>query len=170
MKVELVAAEASDRERLENLLELYIHDMSEILGSTPGEDGRFGYRGLDGYWSDPGRHPFLVRADGRLAGFVLVSRGSQVSGDAAVLDVTEFFVVRGLRRSGVGRAAALSVFSSFDGTWEVRVMQRNTGALRFWEETVRSFAGQAFETEAWRSPRGTDMRVWRFRSPSAKAR
>jgi predicted acetyltransferase len=169
MLVELAIATDADRERLQNLLELYIHDFSEMLGSGPREDGRFGYDGLDAYWKDPGRFPFLIRADAQLAGFALVARGSQVSGDAVVFDVAEFFVVRGLRRRGVASAAAASLFSSFAGTWEVRVMEQNANAQAFWERAVSSFTKGRFELFTWRSPRGRDFRVFRFVSPAARA-
>ena len=162
MLVELAIATDADRERLENLLELYLHDCSEILGYGPRENGRFGYDGLDAYWNEPGRFPFLIRADGQLAGFALVARGSQVSGDATVFDVVEFFVVRGLRRRGVGATAAARVFSSFAGTWEVRVMEENAGARAFWERAVSSFTTGTFESFMWRSQRGRDFRVFRF--------
>jgi len=165
MHVEVVPAVAGDRERLANLLELYIHDLSEFVDLCPGEDGRFGYERLDSYWSEPGRYANLIRADGRLAGFALVSRGSQVSGDPSVFDVAEFFVVRALRHSRVGSAAARMLFSSLAGKWEVRVMERNVAGRLFWERVVGEFAGAHCETLAWQSPRGRRFRVFRFASP-----
>jgi hypothetical protein len=73
-----------------NLLELYAHDFSELQDKDLGEDGRFGYGTLPLYWTEPGRYPFLVRVNGRLAGLVLVRRGSVISGEEAVLDMAEF--------------------------------------------------------------------------------
>jgi predicted acetyltransferase len=169
MHIELVSATLADRERLENLFELYLHDFSELLGYAPGEDGRFGYPPLDLYWKERGRFPFLIRADGRLAGFVLVASGSQVSGDPDVFDMAEFFVVRGLRRHGVGLAAAAQAFAAFPGTWEVRVMGQNTAAQRFWERAVPRFAPGRFAAFAWRSARGSDWQVFRFVSPGVTA-
>ncbi|MEO8605357.1 MAG: GNAT family N-acetyltransferase [bacterium] len=164
MRIELCQATVADRQRLENLLELYAHDFSEIVGGAPDATGRFGYPGLDAYWREPGRVPYLLRADGKLAGFALIARGSQVSGDAAVFDVAEFFVVRGLRRRGVGLAAAHAVFASAAGEWEVRVMRRNAAAQPFWERAVASFSGGRFSSLEWRSPRGSEVRVFRFAS------
>jgi predicted acetyltransferase len=166
MLIEVAAATHADRERIENLMELYLHDFSEILGSAPREDGRFGYAGLDAYWNEPGRFPFLIRADGQLAGFALVARGSQVSDDPTVLDMAEFFVVRGLRRRAVGLSAAARVFSSLCGTWEVRVMEKNVGALIFWERAVAAFTQGNFESRTWCSPRGNNFRVFGFVSPA----
>ncbi len=128
---------------LANLLELYAHDFSEFHNLDLGEDGRFGYRSLPLYWSEPGRHPFLVRMDGKLAGLVLVKRGSEVSGNAEVWDMAEFFIVRGCRRRGIGTRVAHEVWSRFPGLWEIRVMQANVSARHFWTEAISMFAGEA---------------------------
>jgi len=128
---------------LANLFELYVYDFSELLDLHLGPDGRFGYSGLPMYWSDPARHPFLVRLDGNLAGFALVKKGSEVSDDESVWDMVEFFVVRGYRRRGIGMEAAHQVWRRLPGKWEVRVMQANPRALPFWERAVAAFTGEA---------------------------
>ena len=66
-RVEVVAATPEQEPILANLLELYVHDFSEFLDLDIGEDGRFGYPSLPLYWSEPDRHPFLIRT-GRQAG------------------------------------------------------------------------------------------------------
>ena len=108
LEVSLDVAPARDAALLANLLELYVHDLSEAFPLIElGADGRFGYDPLPLYWSEPERRfPFLIRCGGRVAGFVLVARGSPASDDPDVLDVAEFFVLRRYRRSGVGRRAA----------------------------------------------------------------
>ena len=108
-----------------NLLELYIHDFSELRDVDLGPDGRFGYRLLPLYWSDPDRHAFLIRIDGKLAGFALVKRGSELSGNKAVWDMGEFFVIRGHRRRGFGTQVMHELWRRLPGLWEIRVMQSN---------------------------------------------
>jgi predicted acetyltransferase len=127
---------------LANLLELYAYDFSEFHNLEIGDDGRFGYRFLPLYWSEPDRHPFLLRIEGKLAGLVLLKRGSEVSGDAAVWDMAEFFVLRGCRRRGIGTRAAHEVWRRFPGMWQVRVMQANVSAEHFWAEAIATFTGE----------------------------
>jgi predicted acetyltransferase len=141
-RVEVIAAAHEQQPILANLLELYVHDFCEFLDLDIGEDGRFGYASLPLYWSEPGRQPFLIRMDGKLAGLALVKRGSDVSGNDAVWDMVEFFVLRGCRGRGVGTLAAHQVWTRFPGAWEVRVMQRNTLARRFWAGAISTFAGE----------------------------
>src|SRR5215469_15264124 len=81
-------------ETLANLLELYVHDFSEVLQIKVGENGRFGYEPLRLYWQDPKRHPLLIRVDGGLAGFALVKQGSEVSSNPDIWDMAEFFILR----------------------------------------------------------------------------
>lgn len=141
--IEVIPATAEQEPILANLLELYAHDFSEFSDLELGPDGRFGYRDLWLYWSKPDRHPFLVRIDGRLAGLILVKRGSAISGDQAVWDMAEFFVARGYRRRGVGTKMAHEVWRRLPGRWEVRVMESNSSALLFWERAVTEFADEA---------------------------
>jgi len=144
-QLEVIPAAPEQAPILANLLELYAHDFSEFRPLDLGEDGRFGYRYLPLYWSEPGRHPFLIRLDGKWAGLVLVKKGSEVSGSGAVWDMAEFFVVRGCRRRGIGSRAAHQVWRRFPGPWEVRVLAANVSARRFWAEAVSTFAGQAIQ-------------------------
>jgi predicted acetyltransferase len=77
-----------------------------------------------------------------LAGFVLVKRGSEVSGDEDVWDVAEFFIVRGYRRRGLGMKVAHEVWRMYPGRWEARVMESNHSAKEFWERTINRFIGK----------------------------
>ncbi len=141
--VEVIAATHEQQPILANLLELYVHDFSELLDLDIGEDGRFGYPSIGLYWSEPGRHAFLIRADGKLAGLAMVKKGSEVSSSDAVWDMVEFFVLRGCRERGIGTLAAHQVWRRFPGPWEVRVMQRNSPARHFWARVIAGFSGES---------------------------
>jgi len=143
-QVEVIPAAPDQQPVLANLLELYAHDFSEFLDIELGADGRFGYPNLPLYWSEPGRHPFLARVDGQLAGFVLVKKGSEISHDETVWDMAEFFVVRRYRKRGFGTDIAHQVWRRFPGRWEVRVVETNA-AHRFWEVTISRFVGQPIQ-------------------------
>ena len=149
---------------LSNLLELYIHDLSEIFPLEVGADGRFGYSRLPLYWSEPeSRHAFLIKTGATIAGFALATRGSPVTDDPTDLDVAEFFVLRSYRRTGVGRQAASLLWNRLPGQWVVRVSEANRAGLPFWRRTVEEYTCGAFsEAERPGSPHG--WRVFTFRS------
>ncbi|HEU5074872.1 MAG TPA: GNAT family N-acetyltransferase [Polyangiaceae bacterium] len=157
--VALTLVGPSDAELLANLLELYIHDLSDVFAHPElGPNGRFGYPYLPLYFSEPDRRiACLIRQGSRALGFILVTRGSPVLEDVDVHDVAEFFVVRRYRRSGVGRQAAMLLWRQFPGKWSVRVSEGNPRALAFWTQVVAEYtAGDASE-----SLRPGDPHAWR---------
>jgi predicted acetyltransferase len=169
LEVSLQAAVAGDAPLLANLLELYIHDLSAVFPSIQvGADGRFGYPKLPLYWTEPTRHfPFLIRLRERLVGFVLATRGSPVSEDPDVRDIAEFFVLRGERQAGVGRAAARLLWDSLPGRWTVRVSEGNLPAIPFWSRLTNEYTnGQAKETARPGQPHA--WRVFSFESALQK--
>jgi predicted acetyltransferase len=164
IEVERVTIEHSSV--LENLIQLYVYDFTDYVPMTLKTDGRYEYSHLPLYWTDRERHPFIVKVDGRLAGFALVKKGSDFSGDESVWDMAEFFILRGERRRGIGYAVAARVWRRFPGTWEVRVMPNNGRAFKFWENSIARFLGSPVEPV--RVERGDESRyLFLFESPTA---
>jgi len=160
LRIEL--ASEAERSLLANLLELYIHDLSEVFAVQPGADGRFGYPRLASYWSEPERRfPFLIRDRGKVVGFVLAQRGSPMSDDPEVFDVAEFFVLRSVRRSGVGARAAALLWDRLPGRWIVRVSEANRNGLPFWTRVIQDYAGSG-ATQTQRRAEPHDWRVFAF--------
>lgn len=149
MELEIVPATLGDKPVLRRLLELYTYDFSEFTGDDLDEHGLYGYRYLDHYWTEPDRLPFLFRVDGRLAGFALVRRLEGPGGDADVLDMAEFFVLRKYRRAGIGRQAALWLFAQLPGRWQVRELAENVPAQRFWRAVIAEHTGGRFSETTW---------------------
>lgn len=167
--VELHAAAREQAPVLENLLQLYAHDFSEYVDIATDDAGRFAYARLPLYWTEATRFPFLVKVDGLLAGFVLVSRGSLVSGDSQVWDMAEFFVMRRYRRRGIGAALAQEVWRRFPGRWEVRVHERTKPALQFWTAAISAFAGSSASV-GFVDDDGAQRRLFAFDSPGEASR
>jgi len=135
MNVTLESA-AERRETVENLFQLYVHDFADFWVTRQielGEDGRFPpYPPLAAYWSgEAGAEPWLIRADGELAGFALIDRHSH-SRQPVDFNMGEFFVARLYRREGVGHIAALQAIGARRGQWEIAVARRNLPAQPFW--------------------------------------
>ena len=145
-EVTLEAAAFTEAALLASLLQLYLHDLSEAFDIDLGPDGRFEYHEkFPLYWSEPKRRfPFLIRYEGRVAGFILVTRGPR-----ATFDVAEFFVLRRYRRDGVGRRAASLLWDRLPGRWTVRVLKENKGALAFWTGILEG-AGRIDRRDGWR--------------------
>lgn len=162
MNIDISPASMEEKPVLRNLLELYSYDFSAIDGADVDDSGLYGYEYLDLYWEEPDRFPFLVRVDGRLAGFALVRRGTyfrehESRDEKPAWLIAEFFVMRKYRRRGVGALIARQLFDRFRGRWEIAELAGNGEAQAFWRKTISEYTGGNFtevflETEHWRGP------------------
>jgi predicted acetyltransferase len=128
---------AEDRPVVERLWQLYRHDLSEFRGehdpsgfrgTLPVEDGTFNARGLLPYFQENAdRAAYLFHIGARPVGFALMCG---LTSEPRL--VAEFFVVRGARRQGVGRAAVQKLLALHPGAWEIPFQEHNVAAARFW--------------------------------------
>lgn len=146
---------------LANLFELYAHDFSEHVPLRIQRSGRFEISPGDAWCTRDDHFGYLIQRGAELAGFALVRAGSRVSSTPDVMDVAEFFILRGLRRSGIGTRAAHALFGTFDRPWEVRVRRTNAAALQFWSRVAEAWARQPAASQAFRAD-GVDWDVLRF--------
>lgn len=146
-----------DHPRLLTLLQFYAYDFSEILALEVAADGRFHVPAVSAQLIDPRNHAFLIRVDDHLAGFALVQPRSYLTGDAAVFDMAELFVMRRHRRCGVGEQVATWLFNRFAGRWEVRQKAENQAATAFWRRIIGRYSSGRYEEHLlddarWRGP------------------
>ncbi len=162
--VTLEPATAAARSIISNLMELYLYEFSAVDGRPIGEDGCYGYATLDAYWSEAGRYPFLIKVDGRLAGFALVMEQRILDGHSPGHLIAEFFVLRAYRRRGVGASIAAELFDRFPGPWWVSEHAGNAPALAFWRTVIGRYTGNVYQEETWVEPDGTPCVAQRFES------
>ena len=144
MKITLKPATEIDRPTLESLMQLYIHDFSEFTGEEIDQNGKYSYPYLTHYWQDSDRFPFLIMADGKLAGFALVRREADPENNELNMDMSEFFVLRAFRRTGIGSQAALQIWNQFPERWHLKVLKTNKAAYPFWKKLITSHTSNKF--------------------------
>lgn len=128
-KVDVVPARARHRRLLWRLMQLYLHDFSEMDGRALNDRGEFAYQYFENYWSDRDRVALLAQVDREWAGFALIRLGT-------TNQIAEFFIVRKYRRAGVGRRLAAECFRRFPGRWRVHQTKRNGSAIKFWRAVI----------------------------------
>ncbi len=165
-RIQLIVATPEQESMLANLLQLYARDFSAFHDVTFDAAGKFVYEPLPLYWREPGRFPFLFELDGEVAGFVLVKKNEALSADDAIWDIAEFFVLHHFRRRGVGTAVANAVWRRFPGNWEIRVMESNHAACKFWVHAIAYF-GHGFTQDMQIHEGGQRWKVLAFESAGA---
>jgi predicted acetyltransferase len=137
--VRLQRADAETRPVVERLAQLERHDLSDLTGDLPGPTGRYDLS-LARFFDEPEHAAHLIYADERPVGFCLVR---PFEGRAFI---HAFFVVRAVRRRGVGRAAATELLRT-QSRWAIAFREDNAPAARFW----RQVAGESWREERRRA-------------------
>ena len=147
--IALRPATKAERPALDNLMQLYIYDWSELRPLDVARRRPLRRLSARRVLGERRHHPLLLRVDGRLAGFALVSEGSRLTGAPGVFDMAEFFVMRRFRRKGVGLAAAAAAFDRFKGAWEIRQRDENAAATAFWRRAIDRYTGGNYRDVRW---------------------
>ena len=130
---------------VDRLWQLYGHDLSQSRGSLPNALGLFKTAHLEHFRANPDEYPgFLIFYRGAPAGFAFVTGASRT-----LRTIGEFFVVRAVRRRGVGEYVARTLIERYPGPWEIAFQDNNPGAPEFWKRVVASIVGDAWREE-WR--------------------
>ena len=130
-RVTVCPATAEEWPVVERLAQLERHDLSQFRGYVPRADGTYAFDTLDLFRTEPGRQAWLIRYGLTLAGFAL-TRPLESGGTS----MYAFFIVRGLRRHGVGLQAARELLRLIPGVWGIAFQDENAGAQPFWDVSL----------------------------------
>ena len=150
MALELRKAKPEDFSALQQLLELYQYELSDIWPQELDEDARYGYN-LEPHRKGDRFCAYIAAKGSQYVGFALVAPATVTRKEGSWME--QFFILKRYRRSGAGRALALHALQSHPGAWEVGQMSQNLAAQWFWREVIgRATAGEYVElqvTEGW---------------------
>ena len=141
MDIELHLMSIDEKSLLVRLMELYNYEFSQYSGDDINEFGYYGYEHIDDYWNEKGRYPYLIRADGKIAGFALICPHCDFRDEEDAKCIGEFFVMLKYRRFGIGKKAAAMLFDKHPGIWEVTYWNNNIPAGKFWKDVISSYTG-----------------------------
>lgn len=118
--------------RLENLMSIYLHDLSEFATDLKiNEDGKFEYDGLELYFKSEDLTPYFITFQSEVAGFVLFNKGKYVPKDIDYV-VHELFLLKDFRNKGVANAAVKILLDTYKGKYRIVQISTNKTAVKFW--------------------------------------
>ena len=148
--ISVIPATPDQKPVIANLIQLYLHDMTEFMPFPVEPDGRFAYDFLDRFW----RFPYLITAGNEIAGFALVIDECPLTGRKPCFFMAEFFILKACRGRGTGRAALAAILARHPGNWHIATPLANTAALAFWHKAVAPLNAATsdiqFEGNTWR--------------------
>lgn len=136
MEITLRLMTVDEKSLLTRLMELYNYEFSAFDGDDINEYGYYGYAHIDDYWNEEGRFPYLIRVDGKIAGFALICPHCDLRKEADARSIGEFFVMLKYRRKGIGSKVAAQLLERHPGPWEICWLRNNHPAGQFWKKVV----------------------------------
>ena len=145
MKFDLVKVEEQDKNIIYNLMQLYTYELSffedETTNFTMLDSGLYVLnKYVERYWQEESRHPYILKCNNKLAGFVL-----QRFNEQNMNEIAEFFVINKYRKIGAGTFMANKMFDLYKGKWEIRTLIKNEKAQKFWRNTIKKYTNNNFE-------------------------
>lgn len=146
MDITLHLMPVEEKALLVRLMELYLYEFSAFSNDDISEYGYYGYDHIDDYWNEDGRFPYLIRVDGKIAGFALICPHCDYRKEADARCFGEFFVMLKYRGMGVGKQAAMQLLDRHRGPWEICYWKNNVPAGKFWAKVVAEYTGNHYRT------------------------
>ncbi|CAG5086576.1 GNAT family N-acetyltransferase [Parvicella tangerina] len=129
--IALYKAGINDKALLDNLLQLYLHDLSEFMHIEVGPNGKYEQNISSKYVSSFDRSAYIIHAEYHIIGFVLV----EPQGD--VTKVRDLFVLNMWRGKGVGSTVVESLLSH-GKPLVCKFHQKNELAKYFWNNIAKN--------------------------------
>lgn len=150
MDLHLRKAQPSDFAALQQMLELYQYELSDIWPQEADSEARYGYA-LERHRQGTRSHAYVALQGSQYIGFALVAPAAVTRKEGNWME--QFFILKGFRRSGAGSALARYVLSAHPGAWEVGQMPANHAAQAFWRKVIARITSGAYVelqvTEGW---------------------
>lgn len=145
MSFEIYDAKENEKEIILNLMQLYTYELSFFEDETTNfqllDSGLYAMsKYIELYWKEENRHPYLLKFNGNLAGFVLERFNEENHNEIA-----EFFVINKYRKLGAGTFMAKEMFKIYKGKWEIRTLLKNKRAQEFWRKVVKEASDGNYE-------------------------
>ena len=141
----LFEVQEKDKNIIFNLMQLYTYELSFYEDETTHfelqENGLYKIsKYINLYWLEEERHPYILKCDGKIAGFVL-----ERFNEDGMNEIAEFFVLNKYRKHGAGTFMANEMFKKYKGKWEIKTLLRKKQAQEFWRKVVKDASRGNYE-------------------------
>ena len=154
MDFELKQITKSSLNILENLFQLYIHDISRELPWDCDDNGTFEAYSLSEWIENKDNFGYLIYVDDKMAGFVMVDKEFKVlENKPNNYDLSEIFILNNYKGKGLASSVVKQVFDMHKGNWECRPVPRSISALAFWEKVFANNFNYNVKKHEWKENR-----------------
>ncbi|HOP65778.1 MAG TPA: GNAT family N-acetyltransferase [Bacilli bacterium] len=142
MKNKLVIVSKKDKLILENLLQLYLHDISYYFPiDFDSSSGKYIYDDLEKYFNGSNNLAYFIKIGNNIGGFILVDKEN----DSYILQ--EIFVLNNYKNKGIGGESVNKLFNKNRGKWIIKSLPSSPLAEKFWLKTINNYTNGNYKIE-----------------------
>lgn len=139
MDITLKEIELEKKDILNNLMQLYLHNISlNFPMDFDSNTGMYGYDDIEKYFENDNNKAFFILKENEIAGFMLIDLSDEKN------IVQEMFILNNYKRKGVGKIAVSILFDKFRGNWEIKSLPCSESAEKFWISLVKEYTNDQF--------------------------
>ena len=125
MDITLKEIELEKKDILNNLMQLYLHNISlNFPMDFDSNTGMYGYDDIEKYFENDNNKAFFILKENEIAGFMLIDLSDEKN------IVQEMFILNNYKRKGVGKTAVSILFDKFRGNCLVLKELKSSGYLQ----------------------------------------
>ena len=142
MEITLKEIKLKDKLILQNLMQLYLHNLSAYFPiEFDSQSGLYVYDNLDNYFNSSIYKAYFILDDKNLVGFILTNLLEEKN------IIQEMFILNNYKRQGYGKIVVFKVWDKFKGNWEIKVVPCSLSAEKFWLNVVKEYTKDNFQVE-----------------------
>ena len=140
--IKLRIAKKEERHLIENLLQMYLHNISEYFPiDFNSKTCTYEYDDIGKYFDESVNYAIIFMNDEDVIGFSLVDFIDNT------YVVQEMFILNNYKNKGFGEGCITKVFDDFNGDWIIKSLPLSPKSENFWNKTINKYTDGKFELE-----------------------
>jgi len=132
MDIDIIKVNNKGREKLENLLQLYLHDLSYYFPADYDSNTCKYIYNIDKYFKD--NYAYFITYNNDIIGFILLDDNKDNN-----YEISEIFVISNYRNKKIADIAVTKLFNKYKGNWTIKAVPNSPIAESFWTKTINNY-------------------------------
>ena len=139
MKIELIKVKKEEYNKLDNIFQLYLHELSEFFPADFNcETCRYEYN-LNKYIDNENNISYFIKEDNLIYGFILLDILENNT-----YEISEIFILNNYKKRNIGTIASMIVFDKYKGNWIVKAVPNSNKAEMFWTKVIGKYTNNKY--------------------------
>lgn len=139
-EISLEKINIKEKEKLEKLMQLYLHDLSLYFPLPLNSKTCLYEYDLDKYFN--GNYAYFIKEKDDILGFILIDDNKNKN-----YEISEMFVLNNYKGNNIGERSVFEIFDRYHGNWIIKVVPLSNGAEVFWEKVVKKYTNDNYNKE-----------------------